>query len=64
MNINKHGIIFTYFKMTWGIGGSICNGNGYKWAWIRFSILNWNKYITSPAWKIGNGDDGNRTLQK
>jgi hypothetical protein len=50
MSITKHGIFWGQYGISWSKGGSTCNGNGYHS--IHISI----------SWKVGNGDDGNRSF--
>lgn len=58
LNTIKKLPIFNFYT---GIGGSVCNGNGYMHRYWRLYFLRKMYSGVLWRWKIGNGDDGVRT---
>ena len=57
--INKKNPMFAFYV---GEGGSINNGNGIMNRYIGLYLFRKYYHIVIWRWKIGNGDDGSRTI--
>jgi hypothetical protein len=50
------------FAIYTGIGGSYHNGNGRENRWITIELFRKRYNFTLWTWKVGNGDDENRSM--